>query len=143
MQPQSIHDGKTGTDSDHVYDLILIGSGMGALTVASLMAQLRRKRVLVLERHFKAGGFTHDFKRQQFHWDVGIHYIGQMNEGSPMRQMFDLVTQKGVQWNKMPEPFERFVYPGLTFDLYGNPKRFQADLIQQVSRVKITGFMRQ
>jgi all-trans-retinol 13,14-reductase len=117
--------------SDRAYDVILIGSGMGALTVASLMAQLRGKRVLVLERHFKAGGFTHDFKRQQFHWDVGIHYIGQMNEGSSMRQLFDLVTQKGVRWNKMPEPFERFIYPGLTFDLYGDRKRFQADLIQR------------
>jgi all-trans-retinol 13,14-reductase len=31
----------------------------------------------------------------------------------------------------MPEPFEKFVYPNLTFNLYGNPKRFQADLIQQ------------
>ncbi|MBD2463735.1 NAD(P)/FAD-dependent oxidoreductase [Oscillatoria sp. FACHB-1407] len=117
--------------NDSHYDLILIGSGMGALTVASLMSQLRGKRVLVLERHFKAGGFTHDFKRHQFHWDVGIHYIGQMNEGSSMRQLFDLVTQNGVQWSKMPEPFERFVYPGLTFDVYGDPKRFQADLIHQ------------
>ncbi|RUS97595.1 hypothetical protein DSM106972_083320 [Dulcicalothrix desertica PCC 7102] len=121
---------------DSAYDLILIGSGMGVLTVASLMAQLRGKRVLVLERHFKAGGFTHDFKRQQFHWDVGIHYIGQMNEGSLMRQLFDLVTQKGVQWNKMPEPFERFVYPELTFDLYGDPRRFQDDLIRVFPKEK-------
>ena len=62
------------SSTEHHYDLILIGSGMGALTVASVMAQLRHKKVLVLERHFKAGGFTHDFKRQQFHWDVGLHY---------------------------------------------------------------------
>jgi thioredoxin reductase len=33
--------------SDRAYDLILIGSGMGALTVASLMAPLRGNRVLV------------------------------------------------------------------------------------------------
>ncbi|HEY9602115.1 MAG TPA: NAD(P)-binding protein [Allocoleopsis sp.] len=51
--------------TENHYDIILIGSGMGALTVASLMAQMRGKKVLVLERHFKAGGFTHDFKRQQ------------------------------------------------------------------------------
>ncbi|MBF2066106.1 MAG: NAD(P)/FAD-dependent oxidoreductase [Calothrix sp. C42_A2020_038] len=131
MQAQSTKDFGNSSKVEGAYDLILIGSGMGALTVASLMTQLRGKRVLVLERHFKAGGFTHDFKRQQFHWDVGIHYVGQMNEGSSMRQLFDLVTQKAVQWNKMPEPFERFVYPNLTFDLYGEPKRFQSDLIRQ------------
>jgi phytoene dehydrogenase-like protein len=144
MQTQAMGDVPLGANSDrpyhpgenHAYDLILIGSGMGALTIASLMAQLRGKRVLVLERHFKAGGFTHDFKRQQFHWDVGLHYVGQMGKGSSTRQLFDLVTQKGVEWHRMPEPFERFIYPGLTFDLYGKPKRFQADLIAQFPKEK-------
>lgn len=131
MKPQATSNSDWTDTSDRTYDLILIGSGMGALTVASLMAQFRGKRVLVLERHFKAGGFTHDFKRQQFHWDVGLHYVGQMEEGTSTRQLFDLVTQKGVQWNPMPEPFERFIYPELTFDLYGDPNRFQADLIAQ------------
>ncbi|WP_088239528.1 phytoene desaturase family protein [Calothrix rhizosoleniae] len=112
------------------YDLILIGSGMGALTVASLMAQLRGKRILVLERHFRAGGFTHAFSRKNFHWDVGVHYIGQMGEGGSIRSLFDLITGKGVQWSKMPEPFEKFVYPNLKFDLYGDKKRFIADLVQ-------------
>lgn len=121
---------------DRSYDLILIGSGMGALTVASLMAQLRGKRVLVVERHFKAGGFTHDFKRQHFHWDVGIHYIGQMNRGSSTRQLFDLITQQGVQWHQMPEPFDKFIYPGFAVDWYGDRKRLQADLTQQFPQEK-------
>jgi all-trans-retinol 13,14-reductase len=115
---------------ENQYDLILIGSGQGALTVASLMAQLRNKKVLVLERHFKAGGFTHDFKRQEFHWDVGIHYVGQMGEGSQMRRLFDLITGRGVQWQKMPEIFEKFVYPGLTFKVYSDKKRYIEDLIK-------------
>ncbi len=38
---------------DNSADLIVIGSGMGGLTVASLMAQLEHQRVLVLERHFQ------------------------------------------------------------------------------------------
>jgi phytoene dehydrogenase-like protein len=117
--------------SDDRYDLILIGSGIGALTIASLMAQLRGKRILVLERHFKAGGFTHTFKRQQFHWDVGLHYVGQMGEGSPLRNLFDLITGKNVQWAKMPDPFEKFLYPDFTFDLHSGEKRQIVDLIAQ------------
>lgn len=113
------------------YDLILIGSGIGALTVASLMAQLRNKRVLILERHFIAGGFTHTFQRKGFNWDPGLHYVGQMQPGSSTRNLFDLVTKRQVQWQKMPEPFEKFIYPGLSFDLYGDPKRFQADLVER------------
>jgi hypothetical protein len=32
---------------------------MGGLAFASILAKLRKWRVLVLERHFKIGGFTH------------------------------------------------------------------------------------
>ncbi|MCU0534867.1 MAG: NAD(P)/FAD-dependent oxidoreductase [Hydrococcus sp. Prado102] len=113
------------------YDIILIGSGMGALTVASLMAQMRGKKVLVLERHFKAGGYTHSFKRQKYHWDVGIHYVGQMGKGSVMRRLFDLVTQGGVDWQKMPDLFEKFTYPDRTFNLYSNKEGYINDLIEQ------------
>ena len=116
------------------YDLILIGSGIGALTVASLMAQLRNKRVLILERHFVAGGFTHSFQRRGYHWDPGLHYVGQMETGSSTRNLFDLVTNQQVQWQKMPDSFEKFVYPGLTFDVYSDPKLFQADLIARFPR---------
>ncbi|ASC71948.1 NAD(P)-FAD-dependent oxidoreductase [Halomicronema hongdechloris C2206] len=118
------------------YDLILIGSGIGALTVASLMAQLRHKRVLILERHVVPGGYTHSFKRRGFQWDPGLHYVGQMAAGTGPRNLFDLITQYQVQWTKMPDPFEKFVYPDLTFDVYGDPKRFQADLIARFPQEK-------
>ena len=95
------------------YDLILIGSGIGALTVASLMAQLRGKRVLILERHYIAGGFTHSFQRQGFHWDPGLHYVGQMQAGSSPRNLFDLITKRGVTWQRMAEPFEKFGLSGV------------------------------
>lgn len=136
MQVQVSENSGLAGGGDRHYDLIVVGSGMGGLTVASLMAQLRGKRVLVLERHFKPGGFTHTFKRQQFHWDVGLHYVGQMGEGNSTRQVFDLMTQQNVQWNRMPEPFERFIYPEMTFDLYGNPQRFQADLVAKFPQEK-------
>src|ERR1022692_110369 len=64
------------------YDAIVIGSGMGGLAFASIMAKLRKWRVLVLERHFKIGGFTHTFTRPGgWSWDVGLHYVGEMGEG--------------------------------------------------------------
>ncbi|TGK20538.1 phytoene desaturase family protein [Leptospira stimsonii] len=112
------------------YDLILIGSGIGALTVASLMAQYRNKKVLILEQHFKAGGFTHVFKREgKFLWDVGIHYIGDMDENSMLRKIFDLVTRNEVSWFKMPQIFEKFVYPGITFGENSDPEEYKKDLM--------------
>jgi all-trans-retinol 13,14-reductase len=113
------------------FDAIVIGSGIGGLTVAALLAKLHQKRVLVLEQHFKAGGFTHSFKRQgKFHWDVGLHYVGDMGEGSTGKAVFDYLTDGKLHWQKMPDPFEKFVYPDFTFEVYSNPKNYQADLIR-------------
>jgi len=115
------------------YDIICIGSGMGSLTVASLLSQFASKKILVIEKHFQPGGYTHSFSRKQgkFHWDVGIHYVGDMHVGGFCRQMMDKITHKQVLWNQMPEPFEKFVYPNRTFELYGNEERFKSDLIAQ------------
>ena len=45
------------------YDMIIIGSGIGSLCAAALL-RLQGKNVLVLEKHFKIGGWTHTFKRK-------------------------------------------------------------------------------
>jgi all-trans-retinol 13,14-reductase len=98
------------------YDAIVIGSGMGGLTVAAIMARLKGWRVLVLERHFRAGGFTHTFKRPGgWEWDVGLHYVGGMELGAMGRRLFDFVTAGGVRWNPMPDSYDRFVYPDFEF----------------------------
>jgi phytoene dehydrogenase-like protein len=113
------------------FDVIVIGSGIGGLTVAALLSKFQCKRVLVLEQHFTAGGFTHGFERKgKFHWDVGLHYVGEMGEGSTGKAVFDYLTEGKLKWRKMPDPFEKFVYPDFTFEVYADPDRFQADLIR-------------
>ncbi len=112
------------------FDAIVIGSGIGGMTVASLMAQMRDTRVLVLERHFKLGGFSHSFTRPGHRsWDVGLHYVGGMDAAEPSRQLFDLVTARGVQWRKMVSPFEKFVYPDFTFEVPDSETRYRQALI--------------
>jgi all-trans-retinol 13,14-reductase len=96
------------------FDAIVIGSGIGGLAFASIMAKLRKWRVLVLERHFKIGGFTHIFTRPGgWSWDVGLHYVGEMGEGMRGRQLFDFITNCEVKWNPMPDAYDVFVYPTL------------------------------
>ncbi|MFM7449342.1 MAG: phytoene desaturase family protein [Leptolyngbyaceae cyanobacterium] len=120
------------TTQQQRFDAIVVGSGIGGLTVAALLAKLHGKRVLVLEQHFTAGGFTHTFERKgKFHWDVGLHYVGDMGEGCTGKAVMDYLTDGKLQWHKMPDPFEKFVYPDFTFEVYSDPVRFQADLIQR------------
>ena len=111
------------------WDVIVIGSGMGGLTAAVMLATRGRKRVLVLERHYVAGGFTHTFHRPGYQWDVGLHYVGQMqDERSEVRRAFDHITACKVQWQAMPEIYDRFVFPGQTFEFAVGFERFREGL---------------
>ena len=55
---------------------------------AALLARHDGKPVLVMERHYVAGGYTHTFHRPGYDWDVGVHYIGQaQNPDSPLQSI--------------------------------------------------------
>ena len=111
------------------YDAIVIGSGLGALSFASIMARMRGWRVLVLERHFKIGGLTHTFMRPGgWTWDVGLHYVGGMGEGMMGRQLFDFITDGAVKWNPLPDVYDIFVYPALEMGAARGAENFQAAL---------------
>src|SRR6202162_4605082 len=113
------------------YDAIVIGSGMGALAVAGIMARLRKWRVLVLERHFKIGGFTHTFSRPGgWTWDVGVHYVGEMGHGMTGRKLFDFITDGGVDWSPLPDVYDVFVYPGLTLKVPKGRANFERALVE-------------
>lgn len=51
-------------------DAIVIGSGIGGLAAAVLLAKAGR-RVLVLEQHGKLGGCCHTFSEKGFEFDAG------------------------------------------------------------------------
>lgn len=101
---------------DDSYDAIVVGSGIGGLTAAALLARYGNKRVLVLERHYTAGGFTHVFKRPGYEWDVGLHYIGEVNQAGDIRRAFDNLTEGRLAWNPLPEVYDRIRIDQRTYE---------------------------
>lgn len=99
------------------HDVIVIGSGIGSMSTASILSQMGMK-VLVLERHYTAGGYTHVFKRPGYEWDVGIHYIGDMGDEPKRfsRKLFDYVTRSGVKWADMGAVYDRVVIGDKIYD---------------------------
>ncbi|MGH1490885.1 MAG: phytoene desaturase family protein [Acidimicrobiales bacterium] len=115
-------------DGARDFDVIIVGSGMAGLSTASLLAQVGKKRVLVLESHFKLGGFLHGFQRHGYEWDPGVHYLGELSEGSLTRYCMDLVTGSKVQWHKLEHEFEEFVFPEMKLRVPSDPKEYKAVL---------------
>ncbi len=115
------------------------------MTTAALLAQVGKKRVLVLERHFKAGGFTHSFRRHEFEWDVGLHYVGEMQPGSLSRRVMDLVTNRRIEWQPMGSPYERFIFPGFSYEVPNSFENYQAQLCRDFpeERANIVKFLQQ
>ncbi len=113
------------------WDAIVIGSGMGGLSAAGFLARAAGRKVLVLEKHSERGGQTHVFRRDGASWDVGLHYIGNMDKGRVERRLFDFLTGGALDWNRMPDDFERFVYPDFSFAVPSDRKRYEARLIER------------
>ena len=112
------------------YDVIVIGSGIGGLTSAALLSQLGKK-VIVLEQHYTAGGFTHAYERNGYEWDVGVHYIGEMGRKSAGRRLFDFISAGQLQWAAMDKVYDRIVLGDETFDFVTGKDNFTASLKQQ------------
>lgn len=92
------------------YDVIVIGSGIGGLVAALTCARAKRS-VLVLEAGKQFGGYTNPFQRRRFHFDPGIHYIGESGEGGSFRHLLDRLGLDVTFEELDPDGFDHYVFP--------------------------------
>lgn len=115
------------------YDAVVIGSGMGGLTCAALLAALGRK-VCVLEQHYTAGGYTHSYDRNGYEWDVGVHYIGDVGTKTMARRLFDFLSAGQLEWAPMDAEYDRFYIGDKTFSAQAGRQAFRDNLVQRFPR---------
>lgn len=117
--------------ADARYDVIVVGSGIGGLCSAALLARMGRK-VCVLEQHYTAGGYTHSYERNGYEWDVGVHYIGEVHKPSSMlRRLFDVITDGQLQWAPMDAVYDRILIGDRHYDLVAGEAQFRAEMKRQ------------
>lgn len=87
-------------------DVIIIGGGVGGLVTGSILARAGKK-VLILEQHDQAGGGTHSFVEKGYEFDPGVHYVGELEEGTFFRNMFDQVTEGQLEWALLDTNYDR------------------------------------
>jgi len=86
-------------------DAVIIGSGIGAMTTAAIMAKAGKK-VLVLEQHDQAGGCCHTFIEKGYEFDVGIHYIGEMGHQSLNKTLLDQISEGQIEWAPLDDDYD-------------------------------------
>lgn len=96
-----------------MYDYLVLGSGMGGLTVASLLARAG-KRVCVVEAHEHPGGCAHSFPMGRYTFCAAVHYIFYCGEGEPVFNFLrKLGLEKRVTFERLdPEGYDHFHCPG-------------------------------
>lgn len=113
------------------YDVIVIGSGIGGLCNAALLSKMGKK-VCVLEQHYTAGGYTHAYERNGYEWDVGVHYVGEMQKSwSMLRRIFDVITDGKLKWAPMDESYDDVVIAGEVFHYLAGKEHFKQELKAQ------------
>jgi len=94
------------------YDVVIIGGGMGGLSAGAGLAHLGAK-VLVVEAHYRAGGYAHAFRRKKFLFDSAVHLSPGGGKGEGLHR---LLETWGVadQVKFIPiQPMYRTLGPGL------------------------------
>ena len=112
------------------WDYIVIGSGMGGMASAALLSKMG-KRVLVVEQHVIPGGFTQTFKRPGYHWDVGVHLVGEMTERSYVGRLLSDLTDGRLAWESVGEIYDEFNFPdGFTIQFPNSKPAFRETLYE-------------
>jgi all-trans-retinol 13,14-reductase len=93
------------------FDAIVIGSGIGGLACACALTRSGLK-VLVLEKHFIAGGLTQTFSRKGFTWAVGLHYLGDMGTGGSARKVIDWLSGGAIRFAPSGPVYDTVHLPG-------------------------------
>ncbi|MGD8847702.1 MAG: NAD(P)/FAD-dependent oxidoreductase [Desulfobacteraceae bacterium] len=86
--------------SRHSEKAVIIGSGMGGLSMGIILSKLGFD-VTVVEKNTEPGGMLRSYVRRGVHCNVGLHYLGALDKGQVLRRLFDFL---GITANLPLEP---------------------------------------
>jgi len=100
-------------------NIIVIGSGIGGLSVGILLSILNFQ-VTIVEKNPLPGGLMRSYRRNDIDCPVGVHYVGALGNNEPLGIMFHAL---GIPVEELFVPMgengiiDRYIFDDLTFDL--------------------------
>ncbi|MBD2465409.1 FAD-dependent oxidoreductase [Oscillatoria sp. FACHB-1407] len=118
------------TASGRDADAIVIGSGIGGLVTAALLARYGWT-VIVCESHVIAGGAAHSFVRQGFHFDSGPSFYCGLSDPRSLNPLCQVLQELGESLSAVAyDPLGHYHFPEGTFAVYGNADRYREAIAQ-------------
>lgn len=112
-----------------VFDVIVIGSGIGGLVTATQLAA-KGARVLVLERYLIPGGSAGYFERQGYRFDVGASMIFGFGSQGTTNLLTRALEAVQVELATIADPVQiHYHLPGLDLKVHQNYEKFLQGLI--------------
>lgn len=103
------------------FDTIIIGSGVGGLSAAIILARAGQK-VLVLEQHDVPGGWCHSFYLNGHRFTPGVHYVGLLDKNQSTSKLYKALGIAGdlTFFRMNPTGYEHAYIGNERFDFPGN-----------------------
>ncbi len=82
------------------FDALIIGSGIGGLECAYILAQSGMS-VCVVEKNPVVGGSLQSFRRGEDEFDTGFHYVGALGKGEILERLFSYFGLMELPWHQL------------------------------------------
>ena len=112
------------------YDYVIMGAGMGGLTVASLLA-VSGRTVCVVEGNKVLGGYAHTIKKGKYSFCHEVQYMIGCQKGGPMNKFYKMISvDTEIEFNKLnKQAFDLVSIDGLKFGIPHGVNNFQKKLV--------------
>jgi all-trans-retinol 13,14-reductase len=100
-------------------DVLIIGSGVGGLTAGIILSKLHHL-VTVVEKNPQPGGLMRSYIRSGIDCPVGVHYMGSLAGGQPLRRLWDYLGVTPlipIERMGLDGVIDRYIFDDFTFDL--------------------------